>query len=426
MNPPESSRARRVAGWGSTGPRAYFPAVSLTNQSPMPRYLTAGESHGEALVGIVEGLPAGIPVTAELIDHHLARRWLGFGRGGRAKFETDHVRILSGVRFSKTMGSPVALQLTNEAYHRDKSGWPEIMSVGGTGEGVEPITLPRPGHADLAGVQKYGFEDIRPVIDRSSARETAMRVACCTVARSFLAEFGIHVGSHVLRIGEIGYESAGEWSPRVEALLQSGGPEALYRAADASEVRMLDTDLTARCVEHIRSVKQDGDSLGGIYEVVVTGVPTGLGSYVQWDRRLDGRLAQAILSIQAQKAVEIGDGIEGARNRGSRVHDPITLNGDRFVRTSNHAGGIEGGMSNGMPIVIRGFMKPIPTLVKPLGTVDIRTMESTPTRYERSDVTSVPAASTVAEAVVAWTIAEAFLEKFGGDHLDEIRSRYPV
>lgn len=392
---------------------------------PMPRYLTAGESHGEALTGIVEGFPAGIPLTAETIDRHLARRWLGFGRGGRAKFETDRVRILSGVRFSRTMGSPIALHLTNEAYHRDRSGWPEVMAVGGTGEGVEKITLPRPGHADLTGVQKYGFDDIRPVIDRSSARETAMRVACCTVARAFLAEFGIQVGSHVVRIGEVGYASSSDWEPRVNALLGAGGPQALFEAADASEVRVLDPDLSAACIEHIRAVKQEGDSLGGVYEVVVTGVPPGLGSYTHWDRRLDGRLAQAILSIQAQKAVEIGDGFGGASRRGSTVHDPIALDGDRFVRTSNNAGGIEGGMSNGMPIVVRGYMKPIPTLVKPLPTVDIASRESVPTRYERSDVTSVPAASTVAEAVVAWAIAEAFLEKYGGDHLDEIRSRVP-
>ncbi|MDZ4700187.1 MAG: chorismate synthase [Rhodothermales bacterium] len=388
----------------------------------MIRYLTAGESHGEALVGIVEGVPAGVPLLADDINTHLARRWLGFGRGGRAKFEKDLVHIYSGVRFSKTMGGPIALRLDNEAYQKDKSGWPEVMALEGTGEGIERITLPRPGHADLVGVQKYRFDDIRPVIDRSSARETAMRVACCTIARQFLKQVGIEIGSHVLRIGGVGYDDAAEWRAKVDEAT-AGGAEGLNRLADTSEVRMLDPDLSARCIEHIKEIKQQGDSLGGHYEVIVTGVPPGLGSYVQWDRKLDGLLAQAILSIQAQKAVEIGDGVAAARTPGSRFHDPIDKNGAGYPRRSNHAGGIEGGMSNGMPIVIRGFMKPIPTLIKALGTVDIASGESMPTRYERSDVTSVPAASTVAEAVVAVTIANAFLEKFGGDSLEEILER---
>jgi chorismate synthase len=389
----------------------------------MIRYLTAGESHGEALVGIVEGMPAGVPLAASDIDTHLARRWLGFGRGGRAKFETDLVHIYSGVRFSKTMGGPIALRLDNEAYRKDKSGWPQVMAIEGTGEGVERITLPRPGHADLVGTQKYRFDDIRPVIDRSSARETAMRVACCSVARQFLQQVGITIGSHVLRIGEVGYDDPSQWLPLVEAATAAGA-EGLNLLADQNEVRMLDPVLSARCVEHIREIKQQGDSLGGRYEVIVTGVPPGLGSYVHWDRKLDGLLAQAILSIQAQKAVEIGDGVAGAHLPGSRFHDPIERANGRYPRRTNHAGGIEGGMSNGMPIVVRGFMKPIPTLIKPLDTVDIATGEATPTRYERSDVTSVPAASTVAEAVVALTIANAFLEKFGGDSLEEIRHRY--
>lgn len=386
----------------------------------MIRYLTAGESHGEALVGIVEGMPAGVPVTAEDINTHLARRWLGFGRGGRAKIETDRVHVYAGIRHGRTMGSPVALRLDNAAYHRDRSGWPQVMAVGPVDVPVERVTLPRPGHADLAGVQKYGFDDIRPVIDRSSARETAMRVACCSVARRLLGEFGIEVGSHVVRIGkvDVGGPAVRE---RVASLLAAGGAAALYQAADASEVRMLDPDDTERAIAHILETREQGDSLGGVYEVVVTGVPAGLGSYVHWDRRLDGQLAQAVLSIQAQKAVEVGDGIEGAGLPGSQVHDPITPG---FGRASNRAGGIEGGVTNGMPIVVRGFMKPIPTLVRPLGTVDIETGESQPTRYERSDVTSVPAASTVAEATVALVIANALLEKFGGDSLDEIRARY--
>ena len=408
----------------------------------MIRYLTAGESHGEALIGIVEGVPAGVSLTAEDINVHLARRWMGFGRGGRAKFEQDLVHIYSGIRFSKTMGSPIALRLDNAAYVQDKSGWPDVMAIGGSGEGIEKITLPRPGHADLTGTQKYGFDDIRPVIDRSSARETAMRVACCSIARAFLEELGIQVGSHVVRIGEVGYDGPIAYRDRLESLMGRGpgsgagvgvgagagkgasvGANAINDAADQSEVRMLDEALSARCIEHIKEVKKEGDSLGGVYEVVVTGVPVGLGSYVQWDRKLDARLGHAILSIQAQKGVEIGDGIAAAADRGSQVHDPITSANGVFPRTRNRAGGIEGGMSNGMPIIVRGYMKPIPTLIKPLGTADIVTGEQQPTRYERSDVTSVPAASTVAEAVVAMEIANALLEKFGGDSLDEIRER---
>ena len=388
------------------------------------RYLTAGESHGEALIGIVEGMPAGVPVTQEAINEHLARRWLGFGRGGRSKFERDHIHIYSGVRFSKTIAGPVALRLDNAAYAKDRAGWPRVMALTGSGEGVKPVTLPRPGHADLVGVQKYGFDDIRPVIDRASARDTAMRVACCTLARLLLKEIGIQVGSHVVRIGKVGHTHASAWREQVDALVASSGAEAINREADQSAVRMLDASMTEECIEHITETKKQGDSLGGVYEVIVSGVPPGLGSYVHWEHRLGGRLAQAVMSIQAQKAVEIGDGVRGAGTPGSRVHDPIYQEGKMYSRRSNNCGGIEGGISNGMPIVIRGYMKPIPTLIKPLETVDLETGESQPTRYERSDVTSVPAASTVAEATVAFVIANAFLEKYGGDSLEEMRARY--
>ena len=388
----------------------------------MIRYFTAGESHGEALVGIVEGMPAGVPVTKEAINRHLARRWLGFGRGGRAKFEKDLIHIFSGIRFERTLGSPIAMKLDNEAYTRDKSGWPTIMSVDGSGDGIDKISLPRPGHADLVGMQKYGYDDIRPVIERSSARETAMRVACCTLPRLFLKALGIEVGSHVIRIGEAGYADAAAWREASIPLLKDGA-EAMAAAADESEVRMIDKQATQAAIDHIKAMKKEGDSLGGAYEVVVTGVPVGLGSYVQWDRRLDGQLAQAILSIQAQKAVEVGDGIDAAFEPGSRIHDPITKEGLGYGRSQNRAGGIEGGISNGQPIIVRGYMKPIPTLIKPLGTVDVVTGEAQPTRYERSDVTSVPAASTVAEGTVAYVIANAVLEKFGGDSLSEISAR---
>ena len=400
------------------------------------RYLTAGESHGPSLVGIVDGLPAGVPLTPADVDEHLARRWLGFGRGGRAKVERDRIEVLGGVRFSHTMGSPVALLLPNAAYEKDRAGWPETMAVGGTGEGVERVTLPRPGHADLVGAQKYGFDrpphgpDVRAVIDRSSARETAMRVACCSTARQMLRALGVEVGSHVVRLGEVGYSDADDpaaWAERRDALLAEGGARALYQAADASDVRMLDAELTARTVDHIKATKKAGDTLGGVYEVVVTGVPVGLGSYAQGDRRLDGRLAQAVLSIQAQKAVEVGDGRLAGRHPGSQVHDPITREERggvaRWGRSSNHAGGVEGGISNGQPLVVRGTMKPIPTLIKPLATADLETGEAQPTRYERSDVTSVPAASTVAEATVAWEVAVALVERFGGDTFEALQER---
>lgn len=386
------------------------------------RYLTAGESHGPQLTGIVEGLPAGVPVSEDAIHTQLRRRWLGFGRGGRAKIETDRAEIRAGVRFGRTMGSPVALVVENAAFARDKAGWPEVMAVGGTGEGIAPVTLPRPGHADLVGADKYGFDDIRPVIERSSARETAMRVACCTLARELLAAVGIEVGSHVLRVGAVGAEP-GELDALLGPLVDEGAL-AVSRVSDASELRMLSPELTERALDHVRAAKADGDSLGGVYEVVATGVPAGLGSYVHWDRRLDGRLAQAILSIQAQKAVEIGDGIAAAALPGSRVHDAI-VHGDSpaRARASNRAGGLEGGMTTGMPLVVRGFMKPIPTLIKPLMTVDRASGEAVPTRYERSDVTSVPAAAVVAEAVVCWTLAEALLERYGADRFDDLAAR---
>ena len=390
----------------------------------MIRYFTAGESHGEALVGIVEGLPAGIPLSAAYIDRHLTRRWLGFGRGGRAKIEQDRIQILSGIRHGLTMGSPIALRLENAAYHKDRSGWPTVMAVEPVQEEIEKVTLPRPGHADLVGALKYGFDDIRPVIDRASARETAMRVACASTARCLLEALGIHIVSHVVRIGAVGGEDDPKVERRVEELLAEG-PEAFLKKVDASPARMIDDEMTERCIEHIEETRKAGDSLGGMYEVIVTGVPAGIGSYVQWDRKLDGRLAQAIISIQAQKAVEFGRGKLSAAVPGSQFHDEIVSTELRNGRSTNRAGGIEGGMSNGMPIIIRGYMKPIPTLIKPLGTVDLHSGEPQPTRYERSDVTSVPAASTVAEAVVAPVIASAVLEKYGGDSLEELLSRFP-
>jgi chorismate synthase len=392
----------------------------------MLRYLTAGESHGEAIVGVLEGVPAQLPLAPDDINEHLARRWLGYGRGGRSKIENDKVYIYSGVRFEETLGSPISFRIDNGAYEKDKAGWPEKMAIeGDPPEDMETVTMPRPGHADLAGKQKYEHDDMRPVIDRSSARETAMRVACCSVARRLLNEFGIEVGSHVVSIGDVGFDEPEEWVDRRNALIEEGGgASAIYEAADESATRMLDDEMTERCVEHIDQTKKDRDSLGGVYEVVVTGVPPGLGSYVHWDRRLDGQLVQAICSIQAQKAAEVGDGFFNAKRPGSQVHDPIEPreNGEwEYPRRTNHAGGTEGGTTTGMPLVVRGYMKPIPTLIKPLDSVDTATGEPQPTRYERSDITSVPAASTVAEATVAYTIANEFLRKYGGDSVPEIR-----
>ncbi len=389
----------------------------------MIRYLTAGESHGPALTGVVEGIPAGLSILEEDIAEHLVRRQQGYGRGGRMAFEKDKAIISSGVRFGKTIGGPIALTMENRAFAKDKDNWPVVMNKEKEAEGIEKITLPRPGHADLVGSQKYNFDDIRPVIERSSARETAMRVACCSVARRFLKHFGIEIGGHVLQIGSIGYKNWEDVRAIADPLMQKGA-ENIFKTADESDVRCLDSDLSAQMREEIKQTRLAGSSLGGIYEIVITGVPAGLGSYVHWDRKLDGMLAQAILGTQAMKGIEIGLGFEAARNQGHNVHDEIIHDGKSFKRSTNRAGGIEGGMSNGMPIIIRGAMKPIPTMLNPLGTVDMKTLEKTNTRYERSDVCALPRAVVVAESVIAPVIANAFIEKLGGDSIEEMEQRY--
>lgn len=389
----------------------------------MIRYLTSGESHGPELTGIVEGMPAGVPVSVDDIALHLARRQQGYGRGGRMAFEKDVPRIHSGIRFGKTSGGPIAMSLVNRAYEKDAANWPVVMSVDGDGEGVERITVPRPGHADLVGEQKYRFGDIRPVIERSSARETGMRVACGAIARKFLKEVGIEIGGHVLRIGSVGYASWEQVRETADPFAEKGG-EHLFTSADESEVRCLDAGLTEGMVEEIKKYRKAGSSLGGIYEIVVTGVPAGLGSYVHWDRKLDGQLAQVIMGTQAMKGVEFGLGFESGWLPGSEVHDEITHDGTTFRRRTNKAGGLEGGMTTGMPIIIRGVMKPIPTMLKPLKTVDIDTLEEMDTRYERSDVCALPRAVVVIENAIAPVIANAFLEKFGGDSLEEVLERY--
>ena len=387
----------------------------------MIRYLTAGESHGKALVGILEGMPAGIEISAEYINHQLWRRQQGYGRGGRMKIESDKVEILSGVRFGKTLGSPIALMIQN----KDWQNWTERMSIDGDGAGIEKITIPRPGHADFSGAVKYAFDDLRNVIDRASARETAMRVALCSFIRKFLEDNGIFIGSHVLSIGSATTKNRSKIDLMITKFIGLA-PSAAYKVAeeaDKSEVRMLDKSAEVKAIALVRKVKKAGDSLGGIFEVIVTGVPIGLGSYVQFDRKLDGQLAQTLMSIQAIKGVEIGNGFVNAMKFGSQIHDEFTLKDDKIARSTNRAGGLEGSVTNGEMIVLRAAMKPIATLAKPLKAIDLATNKLVESRYERSDVCAVPAASVIGEAVIAPVLANAFLEKFGGDSMAEISKR---
>lgn len=390
----------------------------------MIRYLTAGESHGPQLTGIVEGLPAGLPLSEDEIALHLARRQKGYGRGGRMAFEKDRAEILSGVRFGKTTGAPIALRIANRAYEKDAANWPKVMNKEGSGEDVEPITVPRPGHADLIGVQKYRYDDVRPVIERSSARETAMRVACTATARIFLKYFGIEIGGHVTQIGSIGYDDPWTDVRRITESLIEKGAEAVFKAADESEVRCLNPELTQKMRDEIIVRRKEGSSLGGHYEIIVTGLPAGLGSFVHWDRKLEGQLAQAIMGTQAMKGVEIGLGFEAGRRHGQEVHDEITYENETYRRRTNRLGGLEGGVTNGMPLIIRGVMKPIPTMLTPIKTVNIETKMESDTRYERSDVCALPRAVVVIENIIAPVLANAFLEKYGGDSIEEIQERY--
>ena len=388
----------------------------------MIRYLTSGESHGQGLVGVVEGLPAGIEISSEYINRQLWRRQQGYGRGGRMRIESDKVEILSGVRFGKTLGSPIALVVRN----KDWANWTEKMSVEGNGSGAEKISIPRPGHADLAGALKYGFDDLRNVIDRASARETAMRVALCTIVRKFLETFGMFIGSHVLSIGSAEVQDRMNIDTLIKKLIRAtNGGYMVAEEADKSEVRILNKKIAKKAVMAIKSAKKKGDTLGGVFEVLVTGVPTGLGSYVEYDRKLDGQLAQAIVSIHAVKGVEIGNAFLNSTLFGSEVHDEILLGKNKnLIRPTNRAGGLEGGITTGEIIILHGAMKPISTLAKPLHSVDLKTMKVVPSRYERSDVCAVPACSVIAEAVIAPVMANAFLEKFGGDSVSEIQKRY--
>jgi chorismate synthase len=377
----------------------------------MLRYLTAGESHGPALLTIVEGLPANLQLDAAAVDRELARRQGGFGRGGRMKIERDQAVFLSGLRFGRTLGSPLAIRIDN----KDHDNWLEQMATVGTQpEGLTRVTLPRPGHADLAAALKYNLHDIRDVLERASARETATRVAAGAVAKQLLTVFNIRVASQVLAIGEV----EGKGFDPVDLA-------SLSDEVDSSPVRCPDRQATEAMQALIAEKRAAGDSLGGVFEVVVTGVPAGLGSHVHWDRKLDGRLAAALMSVQAIKGVEVGGGFACARLPGSLVHDEIGYEDGRgYFRRSNRAGGIEGGITNGEPLVLRAAMKPIPTLMVPLSSVEIDTHQPGRAAVERSDVCAVPAAGIVGEAVVAWEMACALREKLGGDSVEEMREHW--
>lgn len=385
----------------------------------MLRWQTAGESHGEALVAMIEGLPAGVRVTSDDVVDALARRRLGYGRGARMKFEQDKVRLLTGVRFGETLGSPVAIEIANTEWPK----WTEVMSADPLDHDLPregrnaPLSRPRPGHADLTGMRKYGFDDARPVLERSSARETASRVALGAVAARFLEQaFGIRTVSHVISIGGVGVEDADD-----AALPTPDDVEAL----DASPVRTLDKAAEERMIARIDEIKSTADTVGGVIEVLAYGVPAGIGTYVESDRRLDAALASAVMGIQAIKGVEIGDGFLEAVRPGSQAHDEMVPGADgRITRLTNRAGGIEGGMSNGQPIRVRAAMKPIPSIPRALRTVDVTDGEAASAINQRSDTTAVPAASVVAEAMVRLTLARYALDKFGGDSVAETRRNF--
>lgn len=370
-------------------------------------FLTAGESHGQGLLGILEGIPSGLTISEKYIKEQLTRRQMGHGRGGRMKIEKDHAEIWCGIRHGETLGAPIGLLVRN----KDWENWDKKMSVELPENEIRKITLPRPGHADLAGIQKYGFQDIRNVLERSSARETTMRVALGSVCRKFLEDIGIEIGSRVVQIHNIKDSSIIELSPN-----------QLSKAADNSPVRCLDKNSEADMIAVIDKAKKAGDSVGGVFEVIATGLPYGLGTYTQWDRKLQARIAAMMMSVNAFKAIEIGAGFSGAEKFGSEIHDEIGYDGEKFTRYSNNAGGIEGGMSNAQPIVLQMSMKPIPTLIKPLRSVDIQSKEKKEAHKERTDSCAVPAASIIAESMLCFVLVDAILEKFGGDSMSQVQA----
>ena len=371
------------------------------------QFLTSGESHGRGLLGILDGLPAGIDISEKYINHQLKRRQMGHGRGGRMKIEKDQAQIFGGVRHGKTLGSPLGILIDN----LDWENWTKKMSVEPLNEKIKPVTLPRPGHADLAGVHKYEFNDIRNVLERSSARETTMRVALGSVCRKLLEDIGIFIGSRVVQIHDVKDEQKYNLSPTV-----------MNSNADDSPVRCLDKNSEKEMVSVIDKAKKAGDSVGGIFEVIATGVPYGLGSYSQWNNKLQARISTMMMSINAFKGIEIGTGFKSATKFGSQVHDEIGYENGKFTRYTNNAGGIEGGMSNAQPIVIWMSMKPISTLIKPLRSVDIATHEKKNAHKERTDSCAVPAASVVSESMLCITLLDALLEKFGGDSVNQLKS----
>ena len=371
------------------------------------KFLTAGESHGRGLLGILDGMPAGLEISENYIGVHLARRQRGYGRGGRMKIEKDRAEIWCGVRHGESLGSPIGLIVRN----KDWENWTKKMSVTPVKDKIRKVTLPRPGHADLAGIQKYGFDDIRNVLERSSARETTMRVALGSVCRKLLEDVGIEVGGQVIQIHNVKDNSRSELSPN-----------QLSELADASPVRCLDKNAEKNMIKTIDEAKAAGDSVGGIFRVVATGLPYGLGSHTQWDRKLQARISAVMMSINAFKGIEIGSGFSGAEKFGSEVHDEIGHDGKKFTRYSNNAGGIEGGMSNAQSIILQMSMKPIPTLIKPLKSVDIQSKEKKDAHKERTDSCAVPAASIIAESMLCFVLADALLEKFGGDSMVQLKA----
>lgn len=373
------------------------------------RFLTAGESHGKGLVGIIEGIPAGLKILVDDINKDLARRQLGYGRGGRMKIEKDRAELMSGVRNGLSMGSPISLTIEN----KDWENWKGKMASEVMPSVPEPVTIPRPGHADLAGHYKYGHDDLRNVIERSSARETAMRVGLGAIAKLLLKECGINIGSHVLSINQAFLSSRDEKLSATE----------IKELADDSRVRCIDEESSERMVNAIKEAVNKKDTVGGVFEVIADGVMPGLGSYAHWDRKLDGKLAQSLMSIPAIKGVEVGPAFDNAALFGSQVHDEILPGKELYIRTSNRAGGLEGGVTNGEPLIVRAAMKPISTLRQPLKSVDLATGKEVDSRYERSDVCAVPAAAVIGESMVALTLADALLEKFGGDSMKELLSR---
>jgi len=380
----------------------------------MLRFETAGESHGECLVATLTGLPAGIPISPDAVNRELWRRQQGYGRGGRMKIEADRAEIVAGVRHSHTIGSPVAILIRNRDWENWTHALPVEDSAGAEGQ-RKPVTRPRPGHADLAGAVKYNFHDARYILERASARETAARVAVGAIAKALLGEFGITVLSHVIAVGRVRLERAADFGELVE-----------LSRRDTILLGCVDSAVEARMKEEVDEAYRTGDTVGGVFEVVAHGVPMGLGSHGTWDSRLDGRLAQAVVSIQAVKGVEIGFAAAGAASFGSQVQDTIHYDRESrvFTRGANRAGGLEGGITNGQDVLVRGLLKPISTLRRPLESVDLATREPALAAYERSDVAVVPAAGVIGEAMVALVLAQAFLEKFGGDSLDETRRNF--